>query len=175
MSFDEVRTLLRPGEAMLAYTVTDNTTYLWVINSNGAQFVPLKAKVATILANLAKVRTQMEFDPAGNAPRVSVECCMNSIRRCLHRPCPTSGITHLLIVPDGALQSLPFGMLVASPPPAIATDADYRQVDWLARHYAMSVLPAVGSIKALRQFARAEDGKEPFAGFGDPLVGEAEA
>ena len=84
------------------------------------------------------------------------------------------GITHLLIVPDGALQSLPFGMLVASPPPAIAADADYRKVDWLARHYAMSVLPSVGSIKALRQFAKADGAKEPFAGFGDPLVGEAE-
>ena len=41
------------------------------------------------------------------------------------------GISHLLIVPDGALQSLPFGMLVASPPPAVAGDADYRKVDWL--------------------------------------------
>ena len=65
-------------------------------------------------------------------------------------------------------------MLVPSLPPAITTDADYRKVNWLARHYATSVLPAVGSIKALRQFAKADGAKEPFAGFGDPLVGEAE-
>ena len=36
------------------------------------------------------------------------------------------------------------------------------------------VLPSVGSIKALRQFAKAYGAKEPFAGFGDPLVGEAD-
>ena len=117
----------------------------------------------------------MEFDPAGNAPRVSVDALHELYQALLAPALPyLDGISHLLIVPDGALQSLPFGMLVASPPPAINTDADYRKVDWLARHYAMSVLPAVGSIKALRQFARSETAKEPFAGFGDPLVGEAD-
>lgn len=175
VSVDEVRALLKPGEAMLAYTLAGDTAYLWVVNSDGAQFLPLKAKVAEILAKLAKVRSQMEFSPEGNAPRVSVEV-LHELHQALIAPAlpHLSGISHLLIVPDGALQSLPFGMLVASPPPAIATDADYRQVDWLARHYAMSVLPAVGSIKALRQFAKADGAKEPFAGFGDPLIGDAE-
>ena len=175
VSVDEVRALLKPGEAMLAYAFTDDAAYLWVVNSEGAQFLPLKAKVAEILAKLAKVRSQMEFDAAGNAPRVSVDALHELYQALLAPALPyLGGISHLLIVPDGALQSLPFGMLVASPPPAIAGDADYRKVDWLARHYAMSVLPAVGSIKALRQFARSETAKEPFAGFGDPLVGEAD-
>lgn len=76
-----------------------------------------------------------------------------------------------MVVPSGPLQSLPLGMLVASPPPEIKSDADYRQVDWLAKRYAFSVLPAVSSIQAFRQFAKAGGSQEPFAGFGDPLIG----
>ena len=158
---------------MLAYALAGESSYLWVVTKDSAQFLPIKAKASEIQANLAKVRAQMEFDAAGNAPSVSVDV-LHALYQALLAPAVPylGGISHLLIVPDGALQSLPFGMLVVSPPPAIAGDADYRKVDWLARHYAMSVLPAVGSIKALRQFAKAEGAKEPFAGFGDPLVGE---
>ena len=175
VAVNEVRALLKPGEAMLAYALAGEYSYLWVVTKDSVQFLPIKAKASEIQANLAKVRAQMEFDAAGNAPSVSVDV-LHALYQALLAPAVPylGGISHLLIVPDGALQSLPFGMLVVSPPPAIAGDADYRKVDWLARHYAMSVLPAVGSIKALRQFAKAEGAKEPFAGFGDPLVGEAE-
>ena len=42
----------------------------------------------------------------------------------------------------------------------------------MAKHYAFSVLPSVSSIQAFRQFAKAGSAQEPFAGFGDPLIGE---
>ncbi len=80
-----------------------------------------------------------------------------------------------MAVPAGPLQSLPFSMLVASPPPEIKSDADYRKVDWLARRYALSVLPSVSSIQAFRQFTKNNTAQEPFAGFGDPLIGGAAA
>ena len=78
---------------------------------------------------------------------------------------------HVMVVSAGSLQSLPFSMLVASPPPEIKRDADYRQVDWLVKHYALSVLPSVSSIQAFRQFTKLSTAQEPFAGFGDPLIG----
>jgi len=171
----EARLLLKRDEAMLVYALLDDLAYLWIVTQEGVKFGWLQAKAADIKASLGKVRGQMEFSPEGNAPPVSVDV-LHELHQALIAPAlpHLEGISHLLIVPDGALQSLPFGMLVASPHPAITTDADYRKVDWLARHYAMSVLPSVGSIKALRQFAKADGAKEPFAGFGDPLVGEAD-
>ena len=45
------RALLNPGEAMLAYALAGDTAYLWVVNSDGAQFLPLKAKVAEYWPN----------------------------------------------------------------------------------------------------------------------------
>jgi CHAT domain-containing protein len=80
-----------------------------------------------------------------------------------------------LVVPSGSLQSLPFSLLVASAPPEIKSDADYRLVEWLEKRYAFSVLPSVSSIQAFRQFAKGGSAKEPFAGFGDPLIGGSES
>jgi CHAT domain-containing protein len=49
--------------------------------------------------------------------------------------------------------------------------AEYKNLSWLARDYALTVLPSATSLKALRQIARAR-GKdpEPFIGFGDPVL-----
>src|SRR5207247_1436192 len=46
----------------------------------------------------------------------------------------------------------------------------YGQLAWLAREYAITVLPSATSLRALRQIARARGTEiEPFVGFGDPV------
>ena len=44
-------------------------------------------------------------------------------------------------------------------------------VAWLAKRHAVTILPAVSSLRALRRFARPTPAREPFGGFGDPLLG----
>jgi len=73
---------------------------------------------------------------------------------------------HLLIVPSGALTMLPFQVLVTEPP---AND-DYRSAAWLIRDHAITVLPAVSSLKALRRVARPSAASKPMIGFGNPLL-----
>jgi CHAT domain-containing protein/tetratricopeptide (TPR) repeat protein len=78
----------------------------------------------------------------------------------------------LLIVPSGSLTQLPFQVLVTEPPKSALPQAfaDYRGVAWLARKHAITVLPAVSSLKALREFAKQSRAEEPYIGFGDPLL-----
>jgi CHAT domain-containing protein len=72
-------------------------------------------------------------------------------------------------VPDGTLQSLPPALLVTQEPTApIAGFTDYASVAWLARRYALTVLPAVSSLTSLRRFAEGRHGGSPFVGFGNP-------
>jgi CHAT domain-containing protein len=81
------------------------------------------------------------------------------------------GIRHLFVIPDGALQSLPLGVLTTDKPEGGFTDfSGYRQVPWLARKYAMTTLPSVSSLRALRRFAVTAPAQKPFGGFGDPLL-----
>ena len=72
----------------------------------------------------------------------------------------------LLIVPSGALTQLPFQVLVTAPP----ASGDERSVAWLVRDHALTVLPAVSSLKALRRVARPGAAKKPMIGFGNPLL-----
>jgi CHAT domain-containing protein/Tfp pilus assembly protein PilF len=78
----------------------------------------------------------------------------------------------LLVVPSGPLTQLPFQVLVTEPPKAARPmgAADYRDVAWLARKHAITVLPAVSSLKALRELAKESHASEAYVGFGDPLL-----
>jgi len=83
----------------------------------------------------------------------------------------------LLIVPSGPLAQLPFPVLVTAPPKSElpASSAEYRDVAWFARQHAITVLPAVSSLRALRKVARDSHASEPFIGIGNPLLeGEPE-
>jgi CHAT domain-containing protein/tetratricopeptide (TPR) repeat protein len=108
------------------------------------------------------------------------------------------GGKHLLIVPTGVLATFPFHVLVTEPPgsqraPSASTvspqpggdrglartesagevrgsDVDYAAVSWLAKRHAISVLPSVASLRALRTLARQAQAKAPFLGFGNPLL-----
>ncbi len=72
----------------------------------------------------------------------------------------------LLLVPSGALTQLPFQVLVTAAP---STEAGAGPA-WLIRDHALTVLPAVSSLKALRRLARTKKAEKPMAGFGNPLL-----
>jgi len=79
----------------------------------------------------------------------------------------------LIVVPTGALTQLPFGVLVTDgPAPSPSADpADvYRQTEWLGRRTAISVLPAVSSLVALRRHAGNSAAPKPYLGLGNPLL-----
>jgi CHAT domain-containing protein/tetratricopeptide (TPR) repeat protein len=78
----------------------------------------------------------------------------------------------LLIVPSGPLTQLPFHVLVTDPPKTAlpTTVAEYKDVAWLAREHAITVLPAVSSLKALRELAKESRASDTYIGFGDPLL-----
>ena len=72
----------------------------------------------------------------------------------------------LQIVPSGALTQLPFQVLLTAAPGS----AGHRSAAWLIREHALTVLPAVSSLKALRRLAQASAATKPMIGFGNPLL-----
>ena len=78
---------------------------------------------------------------------------------------------HLLMVSSGPLTQLPFQVLVTEKPDAALAGADqYRHAAWLAKRHAISVLPAVSSLAALRRDARPSNAAKPYLGIGNPLL-----
>src|SRR5262249_31847560 len=78
---------------------------------------------------------------------------------------------HLLVVPTGTLTALPFHLLVTERPavavPKLEDMPTYRNAAWLIKRQAVSVLPSVESLEALRAFARTSTPPRTMPGFGD--------
>ena len=71
---------------------------------------------------------------------------------------------HLLVVPSGPLTQLPFQVLLTQP----LSSGGHRAAAWLARQHAITVLPAVSSLKALRSVGRPSAALRPM--IGNPLL-----
>jgi len=83
---------------------------------------------------------------------------------------------HLLIVPSGALTQLPFQVLITDKPdPALSGTEALRRAAWLIRSDALTVLPSVSSLKALRQLAKESHANRTLIGFGNPLLNGPDA
>jgi tetratricopeptide (TPR) repeat protein/CHAT domain-containing protein len=87
---------------------------------------------------------------------------------------------HLLVVPSGALTALPFHLLVTEKPAVPVSQvktllASYREAEWLLKRHAVTVLPSIASLQALRVFARKHPGSKPLVGFGDPVFNPEES
>ena len=80
----------------------------------------------------------------------------------------------LIIVPSGALTTLPPGLLVTAPPiGGAAGDMDaetMRQTAWLLRSKAIAILPSVASLRTIRQLVphRAAATSDPLLAFTNP-------
>ncbi|MGI9421950.1 MAG: CHAT domain-containing protein, partial [Hyphomicrobiaceae bacterium] len=77
----------------------------------------------------------------------------------------------LMVVSSGALSKLPFQALVTRPPSITGYNATaYQAASWLALKQAITVLPAVGSLEALRRTLRKSSPATSFLGVANPLL-----
>lgn len=84
------------------------------------------------------------------------------------------GVEHLIFVGgDDSLANLPLQLLVTeAPDPSLDGEHALREARWLIRDMALSTLPSVASLAALRQVApAAAAGSRRFLGVGDPVIG----
>ena len=78
---------------------------------------------------------------------------------------------HLLMVPSGALTRLPFQVLVTEEPAKSTLTRDaFLEATWLAKKHAITILPSVSSLQALRSYAKMSRATKPFLGLGNPLL-----
>jgi CHAT domain-containing protein len=82
---------------------------------------------------------------------------------------------NLIVVPTGPLTSLPFQLLVLEDAPPVLGPKDvaaYRNVKWLITRHAVSILPSVASLRALRSVGVRSASLKPLVGFADPFFGK---
>jgi CHAT domain-containing protein/tetratricopeptide (TPR) repeat protein len=173
LPLDAIQKLLAPDEAMLVYVVGPETTWLWVVRNNTAQLHRIDISAAALQRDVSELRRFL--DPDSN-PSLSPFPAMRAYALYQRILAPAEqdigGVHNLILVPDGAVQSLPIGVLVTARPLANPVrPADHRNIHWLARDRAVTVIPSVNSLRVLRAFAHTSHASLPFAGVGDPALG----
>ncbi len=178
----EAQQRLQPDEALLVWAVADDSATLWAVRKDRASMARLPLGRKALADAVAKLRSALDrtdlklLDPS-DIPAFDTVAAHKLYQQLVAPAEPVlEGVRHVLLVPDGALQSLPLGTLItAEPTTPVKGFTGYRRVPWLARRYALSVLPAVSSLSALRssngvQVAARSDRRRPFIGIGDPVL-----
>ncbi len=176
---------LNEDEALVLLLVSAEESYLWALRRGEAGFFKLEIKRSELSDAVRKLRAQLDLGasdptrameraqgPAQGVWRFDVALAHELYRK-IFGPAEKllGGVKHLIFVPDGAMQSLPPGVLVTeAPAKPSASLGEHAEVAWLVKKYAITVLPAASSLRALRQFARTPASSEPFGAFGDPVL-----
>ncbi len=197
VSLREAAGLLRPDEALLLLVPTRDHVYVWTVTRETSRWAKVPLGREELREHVAALRCGL--DHVGAWRGEGARRCMELLR--LSAPPGQAELApfdmgraytlyralfgdvenlitgrRLLIVPTGALASLPFHVLVTEPPQAPLAPGEthsaetYGAAGWLARRHAISVLPSVASLRALRRLAQQSEAKVEFIGFGNPLL-----
>jgi CHAT domain-containing protein/Tfp pilus assembly protein PilF len=182
MTAKDIQALLSGDEAMLLFAVAEKESFAFAITREGFDWKPLPLGAEALSQKIAAFRRGLDL--AGLAEASGKSALFNlalahELYGALLAPLEplVKDKRSLLIAPSGALTALPFHLLVTEKPArAIPEKFDgYRDAAWLLKRQAVSVLPSVTSLKALRAFARREPAAKPMTGFGDPLFDPSKA
>lgn len=175
LEIGRARDLLHPGEGIIAFIFTPGEGFVLGVTKDRAELRRLGIARSVLEETVRGLRKQLDLgtidDPAELATLPFQVAAAHELYLKLIAPVEhlLAEVRHLIVVPDGALQSLPPGVLVMRlPPRPVQGVTDLASVQWLGSRFAISVLPAVNSLRALRQFARPSASPESFGGFGDP-------
>ncbi len=160
----DASTLLRPGEALIRFTLGEEHGSTLLIRDGGLVTHAIEMSRADIAKLVSQLRIGIQ---AGDAERFDTRRA-HLLFQTLFGPLAEqlTGVQHLFIVPDEPLASLPPALLVTEAPDGNLLD--YASVAWLGRTHAISLLPSISALRELRQIAGQSAGSLPFAGIGAP-------
>lgn len=160
---DSVARTLGPQEALLATLLGPHDGHVVAIRNGRIENrrIPLGEEAIAALVN--RVRRSSEIGPGG-VPRFDADAARTLYRLLVAPLAPMlDGAETLVVVPDGPLLALPFGLLLAGPAP----DETLVGAPWLVRRHAIVHVPSPQTLVTLRAAGPGSHAPQPYIGFGD--------
>lgn len=168
-----IQALLTDDEALVLFALADKQSYVFAVTRDRFDWQQIALGSDAIAQKVAAFRRGLDADKASGTSGLFDLTLANQLYVDLLAPVEplVKAKRNLLVVPMGALTALPFHLLVTEKPPAAIPDRmeGYRAAAWLLRRQAVSILPSISSLQALRSFSRKDHGVKPMIGFGDPV------
>jgi CHAT domain-containing protein len=182
-SVDEIKEVLKPDEALLSFYFGRDVGFVWAVPKDGkVAFAAINAGAGDLEKRILRLREALEPQAATIAeiPPFDLRLAYELYEQLLKPVEPGwQSAKSLIVVTNGALGLLPLSLLPTAP----ATVADgigplfagYRNVAWLARTHAVSMVPSAAGLRTLRQMPAGSSSREPMIGFGDPVFSKQQA
>jgi len=180
---DEIKNALRPGEALLSYYFGQNASFVWAVPKDGdVAFASVPATALELEAKVRRPRQALEpqVSMVSEIPPFDVALGYE-LYTLLLKPVEAAWqpAKSLIVATNGALGELPLSLLPTAPaqidPAAKPLFANYRNVAWLARSHAVTVVPSASAIVTLRRLPRGSPARDKLIGFGDPYFNADQA
>lgn len=182
LAMTDAQALLKPDEALVVYLArSTDETFVWALTREGIRWHRIPIGYDRLSAMVTALRRGLDIDDLKRAAaegKLFDLSLAHELHEALLAPVRDAikGKRHLLVVPSGPLTGLPFHLLLTDTPAVSRPDGTtlgaYAKAHWLLRRHAVTVLPSVSSLKALRTLAKASPAAKPMIGFGDPIFGQ---
>ncbi len=182
-SVDDVRAVMRADEAFLSIYFGREASFVWAVPKSGPIAVAaIPVTAGAIEGTIKKLREALEPNAAmvSDIPPFDVALAHEFFVQIL-KPVEAGWrpAKNLIVATNGALGLLPLGLLPTAQA-AVKTDTEtyfsgYRDVPWLARTHAVTLVPSAAALRTLRQLPPGSDKRERMIGFGDPFFSKEQA
>jgi CHAT domain-containing protein len=196
LSVSETQKELYGNEALVQFLIGQEKSFVWAVTSNDVQWAELSIGAKALSEKVQTLRCGLDLLGQWSDPNRSKECVRllnlgSNPQPLEYHDLPFSLAVaydlyqallkplekviqgkRLLIVPSPSLSSIPFHVLVTSKA-TVGIPRQYRayhDAAWLAKTHAITILPSVASLRALRELAAPSKAMTPYLGFGNPLL-----
>jgi CHAT domain-containing protein len=178
LKVEQAQDLLGPDEALVFFSIGNKESYVFALTRGTFDWKIIPFGARAIEARVTAFRRGLDVDEISSPIKESKKSDLFDLQLANDLYVALLGQVEpiikekkeLLIVPSGALTAVPFHLLVTERPAAPKPDemSAYRDAAWLIKRQAVTVLPSVASLKALRILAHSDEARKPMVGFGDP-------
>jgi tetratricopeptide (TPR) repeat protein len=166
----ELQKALHPGEALVLIEAGRARSFEMVVRSDRLIARPMDTDADTLADDIGDLRKAFVVSQGG-IQAFDTEAAYDLYRSLFGAiESGLDGVDHMIVVPTGALASLPLGLLVTERPKPGATH-DYARVQWLLRRTAISEVPSARGFITLRDAAASAAATRPLLAVGDPDFG----
>jgi CHAT domain-containing protein len=162
ISVKETQKLLGDDEALITFDF-DSKSYAWVITRQSADWVELQVTAKDLGEQVKELRSSLTFNiDKPFDTQLAYKIYRSAFGIFADK---LQGKTRLSVVTNGAFTSLPLQLLITKDPSGKAL----KDIDWLVRSFAITVLPSVYSLKTLRMQTVSSSPQKQMIAFADPV------
>ena len=183
LSVEDVQQLLAADEVLVSFLIGERQSHVFALTREQFYWRTIGIGARNLSEKVSAFRSGLDLEKLQKSPGKPVLfdlALAHELYIALIGPVEelVKDKRHVIVVPSGSLTSLPFHLLVTERPAKLVTKVEdialYRDAPWLIKRQAVSVLPSIASLRALRLFARQAESTKAIVGFGDPIFDPAE-